>query len=389
MCTPISLQVRYFISDDPRPVLAGGRRWHLPLPMDRHGSGGQEVVCCGDYFDAVALFLTGDACSRLRAADDFDPGELLGIDIHMEKHGAFYHPARVVAETRAGRRLFVVNVALSAAGRESIQREYQCLEKLRAVLQAAFVPRVYALGDMSLNNRPARMMLGEWFDGYHEFHLSIMPDGKQGLCMWDPEHNVFLSLDAIRQLYHRAAYILTYYYNVETGEQIFPWHHAAGDFVVRLNEGMPELRLITVRQYASMMDIDHHDPDGELFGLLIFFLNMSIRMRLDRLDGIGEIAWAEETAASGIVSGFLAALGDKGIPAEKQGPAQLKAWTDYFAGFSDDMLLELASTIVDAYSQAAPELPLVRRRLSGHIVLLAETMRQMDADPDTARTTTI
>jgi hypothetical protein len=50
----------------------------------------------------------------------------------------------------------------------------------------------------------------------------------------------------------RGIFLLTAYYNIDTGEQIFPWHHAAGDFVVTpLAEGFP-VKLIAVRGYAIL-----------------------------------------------------------------------------------------------------------------------------------------
>ena len=62
------------------------------------------------------------------------------------------------------------------------------------------------------------------------------------------------------EVYRQAAFILTLYYDVETFEQIFPWHHAAGDFVVKADEGAVDVRLVTARQYAPMIEPNDDMP---------------------------------------------------------------------------------------------------------------------------------
>ena len=102
------------------------------------------------------------------------------------------------------------------------------------------------------------MFLGEWFEGYNEFHISLDPaDEKHKIIVWDHEHgNYFLSTDQTKALYRQAAKILTCYYNVETFEQISSWHHAAGDFVLKCQNDEIDLKLITVRQYRPMFGND-------------------------------------------------------------------------------------------------------------------------------------
>ena len=45
-----------------------------------------------------------------------------------------------------------------------------------------------------------------------------------------------------------------------------------------------------------------------LQALLIFFLNLSIRMRLDRYDGVGDIVWADGLVVQSTLDGFFEGL---------------------------------------------------------------------------------
>ena len=80
-------------------------------------------------------------------------------------------------------------------------------------------------------------------------------DGIQKLVLWDgsPQPN-YLSRQQTRHVYIEISKILTLYYNPRTYHQIFPWHHGAGDFVVRADGDRIEVRLVTVRQYGPLAD---------------------------------------------------------------------------------------------------------------------------------------
>ena len=80
-------------------------------------------------------------------------------------------------------------------------------------------------------------LLEDWFEGYHEFHISKDNEGKQQLKLWDFDHGYKnLSQEQSFEIYKKASKILTLYYDLEDFSQIFPWHHAAGDFVVKIED---------------------------------------------------------------------------------------------------------------------------------------------------------
>ena len=168
------------------------------------------------------------------------------------------------------------------------------------------------------------MFLGEWLVGFHEFHLTRGgPGGETRVVLWDPENgNRILGHDQVKALYAQIAMVLTHYFNVSTAECIRAWHHAAGDFVVNLAGDTPAARLVTAREYRPLLQLEA-TPAGRsvkrlLEALLVFFLSLTIRMRLDRLDGVGEIAWAGPVAVEGALAGVLEALTEKpelpGVP---------------------------------------------------------------------------
>ena len=294
---------------------------------------------------------------------------------------------------------FVMNVAVTSRGKAGLSREFEVLQHLNTKHDFPFLPRTYFEGEAFYGSGRGRdtmlMFLGDWLQGYHEFHLSVdKEDGSRKLVLWDTEKNpCHLSRPQAWQIYHQAARILTLYYNLETFEQIFPWHHAAGDFVVKTQDPHPvlplegggfgwgsiaspqadhgnyetksmDVRLVTARQYAPMLERSEGVSVHE--GLLFFLLNLSVRMRLDRLDGVGAVAWADDHCVGATLEGFEEGLRIK----------QDRGFVD--AGFVNGFLQYLCSLgkedlsyrfhiLIDACDQAAPDVPVIRCHLDRHI----------------------
>ncbi len=232
------------------------------------------------------------------------------------------------------------------------------------------------------------MFLGEWFEGFNEFHISVDPaDEQHKIVVWDHEHgSYFLSAGQTEDLYRRAAKILTGYYNVETSEQISSWHHAAGDFVLKCQNREIDVKLITVRRYAPMFEKDpeigHDDPDVEqiLESLLVFFLNLSVKMRIDRLDGVGEIVWSDDIAVKGVLKGFFEGLVSK--PPIRSFPGSLAdGFRQHLLACTYEDLLDLNSAMVQAYHSMAPEVPVIRQNLKQHVEDLYRAIEQFRKYP--------
>jgi hypothetical protein len=265
-----------------------------------------------------------------------------------------------------------------------IRKEYALLEKLVRQFQPAFLPEVHAFADVPIAGRLSLpMFLGEWFSGYQEFHLSPnTPSKAQQLVCWDSENgNHFLSVEQSEQLYRQAARILTHYFNPSTFECIGAWNHAAGDFVVRTSGVGVDVRLVSVREYRSLLQMGRPLPDADtdirtlVEVLLLFLLKVSVHMRLDRLDGVGSIGWSGPEAVRGTVAGVVEAVAGKPAPS---GIPLGTFFIRYLAASSEADLLDLCRGIVaKTFHTDSPELPLVKSRLSEHAVDLAEAISRL------------
>jgi hypothetical protein len=166
--------------------------------------------------------------------------------------------------------------------------------------------------------------------------------------------------------------ILAYYYNAETFEQIFAWHHAAGDFIVRIENGLLDLKLITVRRYAPLIQNLNHpensvkDPEMILQALLLFFLGLSIRMRLDRLDGVGDISWADSRAVPATLEGFFDGLALK--PQIPELPDAVdQCFGNYLSVCSQKDLFELTKAVANEFNPRSAETSIVKQHLEAHV----------------------
>jgi len=386
---PNAPQFKYFLSNKKNPVQKNSQIWTDLLPMSRKQRPNDTGICVshGDYFTAVRNFLEqGKSEIITRAVSQYMHREITSqeikeINIFLEKHGEFYHPARIETLLRGTAIAFVLNVAISDSGKRCIQKEYGLLKQLNEDFPFSFLPKVYGRGRVSIAGDEIAMFLGEWFKGYNEFHISLDPaDQKHKILVWDDEHgSYFLTDDQTKNLYRQAARILTGYYNVNTFEQILSWHHAAGDFVLKCQDNRIDLKLITVRQYRPLFENDRINkvPDAELIleALLVFFLNLAIRMRLDRLDGIGEIVWSDDIAVEGTLKGFFEGLALKPPIVSIPGPL-MDGSRNHLLSCSQKNLFGLSQAMVEAYNPRSPEIPVIKKNLKRHVKILFNAIKQ-------------
>jgi hypothetical protein len=331
------------------------------------------------YFQAISSTLSHEGYLPLIRATgaltgkDITLSQLKEIRIFSEKHGSDYHPARIEITLPGKKVSFVMNVAVTQRGQRRLRHEFKALRRLERKYGYPYLPRVFFQSGQhraaAENEAPGAfpaMFLGEWFEGYHEFHIACDQKGeRQRIVVWDRERgNPFLSREETAQIYQKTAEILTLYYDTETFEQIFPWHHAAGDFVVRTDNAFPKVRLITARQYAPMVDPGAGIPREE--GLLFFFLNLSLRMRLDRVDGTGEIVWADAACLEATVKGFLHGLETQSEEG-RMAPGMVEVFFDRCHSLGRKGLLERAGALIDACDGRAPDMPVVRDNLEKHV----------------------
>jgi len=378
---PGNPEVAYFLASDDRPVAENSPGWRMTLPLsladvvksDEPAAG--AVVTYGDYFVAVHRFLEDQRFAVLTGAvreclgQSVTAADLGTIRIYLEKHGEFYHPARITVAVANRRPAFVVNVAVTKIARSYLRADFDNIRLLNGRFPYRFLPQVYSNGEATLPGRSHRleMFLGEWLEEYHEFHLSGEPaEMNSRLVVWDPVKGAQpLSKQQRVDIYRQIAFILTAYYDLETFEQIFSWHNAAGDFIVKTAGGQIDLRLITVRKYAPLFVDVPRDADTILQALLIFWLDLSIRLRLDRLDGVGEFGWAEDDMVEATLDGFF-----DGLALQVRFGRIPQELPDVFAGYLKALASDDRDTLLDGIVRRMKcqpsEKALIRKHLKRH-----------------------
>ncbi len=372
----------YFLSSLSEAVEENGALWHSPFPISRNpqktGPGdpaGMELTY-GDYFLAVRRFLE-DRKFRVvtKAISEIwnrpcGFRDITAVRVFLVKHGQFYHPSRVQAQAGGQVFNFVLNVALSSSGKSCIQREFDILSRMSRMPCGVYLPKGYGYGELCLpKGQSVKLFLGQWFDDFHEFHMSLDPEDKHHkIRLWDGVPSLrFLSSRQTLELYRQIAVILTECYDPDSFMQVFPWHHAAGDFIVSCSNSLLQARLITVRQYGALFDSPDKDDAALLDAMLFFLVNLSIRTRLDRLDGVGDVVWAGLPAVEGTVQGFMEALSVK-IPRRDL------QFRKYSASVSLSAMTEACEAVADSYHPLAPELAVIRYHLDAHAAELSASL---------------
>lgn len=368
--------------EGPKPFRPEELEAHLPTGRPGTAESASVGVTYREYLAATRAFVRANLrrISELSGREG-NPAVIDSVDIVSEKHGSDYHPSRVLVHTPAGSRSFVLNVALTERGENRLEREFHLLQRLGGQCAAARIPRVYILDKVRLpvgEREGASMFLGEWFEGYHEFHISVDPEtDRSRVVLWDTDHGPqWLSSEEEVEVFRQASSILTEFYNVRTMEEIFPWHHAAGDFVVRRTSDGIDVRLITVRQYAARIGFHGGAGAEPVLALALFLANLTVRMRLDRLDGVGDIAWAGETSVHGALSGFLDALRAKAAQSGED-----RGVIDEFVGFVGGVplegLAELFGMVLEAYDPASPDWVVVKEHLPDHVFQVYQGLERL------------
>jgi hypothetical protein len=264
----------------------------------------------GHYFESIHRFVLDEKWDNLVAVlnestqKEIDPENIRQVLIRSEKHGALYHLASIEVLASGVQRKFALSTGVSKRGKDWLNHEFEVIRDLNHATNLPYLPRVYFKGEVTCRTgnegETMVMSLAEWFGDYHEWHLSMNEkEGGQQILIWDQAKGYgYASMQESHKIYREASKILTLYYDTRTFSQIYPWHHGAGDFVVKREQGEIEVRLTTARKYEPVMVFMEEAQINPLVALIYFFLNLTLQMRLDKLDGTGDVTFSREDLSS-------------------------------------------------------------------------------------------
>jgi len=312
--------VSYCFSSPDGDVVVDAATMDCPFvvrPFENH-----PFMSLGDYFTAVKDFILEEGGRSLAGVlsghrgRDVSPGEIDRIVIRYEKYGTLYQICSVDVLVGERKTKVAVSAAISARAKETLDGEFDLLRQLNRQ-PYPYLPRVYRKQAVIVRKQAGvetlLMSLSEWFDGYHEWHFSRGAEGRQGVVIWDMGGGYrFASKREAYEIIRQASRILTLYFNTRTHQRIHPWHHGAGDFVVKTSDGAVDVRLVTARGYVPLVLSREDQETGHLRALCLFLLELSVRMRLDKREGMGESTWADASILPAVIEGALGALSDKG-----------------------------------------------------------------------------
>ncbi|OGR06766.1 MAG: hypothetical protein A2511_16725 [Deltaproteobacteria bacterium RIFOXYD12_FULL_50_9] len=329
-----------------------------------------SILTLGDYFSALKKFALNRP--KLTGAES--------IRIRSEKHGALYHIASLTATLPEQTLKLTVSSALSENGKICLARDFNHIDQLNKSLNLPFLPAVYAIEPIAPETFPGNlsflMVLAEWFDDHHEWHLT---KNGQEIMLWDHVRgNRLLDQTATFAVFRQIAAILTQYYDVPSARQIHPWHHAAGDFIVNEEDGDIRVRLTTARDYCRLSLPFRDSGDSPLIALLFFFLHLTIRTRLDRVEGVDAPVWAAEFAVPATVTGFFEALiamtGRNQIP-----PGMVDSLLTMLRSCTPAELAAMSKPLLNFYNEESPhEVAFIADHLEEHSTNLHAALKMIN-----------
>jgi len=367
----------FYITGAPGQIAPGHPLWDHPLAGRSSEFSGRTGIreanwTVGDYFLAAEFFISTPevlaAITDTPGLGTSSPGDW-DITLDLQKHGAFYHPIKMTLSLpgKGGVKSFVLNGGVSPQGRELARKEAGLFSWLADRLSDPVTPGVVAAGEVGTGPGIAGFFMARWLEGYYEFHITR--DGEQ-VAVWRPgENTLYLPLADALPAYENIARILTLAYEPHSGAQVLLWHHAAGDFIMAPDlPGLP-VKLITVRSCGSLID-EELLAEGPMPGLLFFFVNLCLRMQMDRFDGVGEPVFLGRRVLSATLSGFLKGLAHR---AGDQGAAAVQGVWEFLSSFPAEQI----ELVLDQVTKKWPPGPAERDLMTPQKTFFVRQIREL------------
>ncbi len=379
------MMIEHRLSDPEGDIPIGPREADLPFKLSLYKT--HPYFKLGDYFKALEHFLLKISKpvlmdlvqSRIGLPDPLGPDTRLVI--RSEKHGHFSHiaSAEFVFEDQSIK--FAVITALTDRGRTWLCNECDVISYLNEKTSLSYLPDFYYSDNIQWGRGKETvhlmMVLAEWLEDYHEWHLHH-PDqnGGQMVRIWDSSRGYrSYSKAEAREIFRQSAKILTLYYDSSDFRQIYPWHHGAGDFVVKTKEDKVHVKLTTARCYEKFTMFDGKERIDPLLAITYFFLNLTVRMRLDRIDGTGDPVWACDDFVYPVIEGFFEGIEEK-CRQKTYRLGESSELESLLKSFTPDEIKTMFSPLLGLYRfDDSQEFALIQQNLADHALCLHRTIQ--------------
>jgi hypothetical protein len=184
-------------------------------PCEEHPS-----LRLSDYFEAIEHFLFVKRCDSLMDLlgrlwnRPVQVGDIEEVLIRSEKHGTLYHLASAEIFGLGCKAKFAVSGAVSETNQAWLFREFETLKHLNETFRLPYLPEAHFLETLEWTTPgdpvPLSFMLSEWFENYHEWHLSRGDAGEPYLVIWDLQNGYRRATDwEGYEIYRSVSRILT------------------------------------------------------------------------------------------------------------------------------------------------------------------------------------
>ncbi len=379
--------IEHYLSDPEGGIPIGPREADLPFKISPHKT--HPFFKLGDYFKALEHFLlkiskpvlTDLVQSRIGLSDPIR--HITRLVIRSEKHGHFSHIASAEFIFKDQSIKLAVITALNDQGRICLRNEYDVITYLNEKTSLSYLPDFHYLDSFHWGGGKEMvhpmMVLAEWLKDYHEWHLHpVDQNSGQIIRIWDSSRG-YRSCSRVeaREVFRQSAKILTLYYDSFDFRQIYPWHHGAGDFVVKTEKGKTQVKLTTARCYEFFTMFNRKERIDPLLAITYFFLNLTVRMRLDRIDGTGGLIWAQDDFVLPVTEGFFEGIEEK----RRLGMYQLDEPSELISllkSLTPEEIKRMFPPLLDLYRLDAPqEFSLIQQNLADHSLRLHRTIQKL------------
>jgi hypothetical protein len=343
-------------------------------PFENH-----PFMTLGDYFDAVRGFILLDNGRHLVHLlthlwdKKLAVADIEKITIRYEKYGTLYQIVSAEVFSQGRQEKYSVSTAISGEAKEILNKEFDLIQHLYYQKGLPYLPRTYYRQMINLlreeMSETILMTMSQWFENYHEWHFSRDDNNAEHIMIWDMEGGYRFASDyETHEIIRQASRILTLYYSLDTYCRIHPWHHGAGDFVVKTGDGIVDVKLVTVRGYEPIELASGEERADPLKVLMLFLFDMTIKMRLDKLEGVGEPYWAEASVLKAVLEGFLDALRAMELKGDCPG-LKIDVFTDILKLVNEDEMRTLFSSCIDQYRTHDPsDYTVIQKHIHDHAV---------------------